>query len=196
MTAPHAILQALKHALDDYYPISDSTWQAFEAIITVRRLDKHDVLYPAGSIPASFAWVYHGLIRGYVSDEKGNEYNKKFFDEGKFPGAMSALLTHTPSKLAFDALEETLLVEIDFRRYRQLLLAHNDLKMFQIYYLEKNWLLDKDAREISIVQLDASARYQQFLADYPTLAERLPQYHIASHLGITPTQLSRIRRSS
>ncbi|WGL15018.1 hypothetical protein PVT68_09520 [Microbulbifer bruguierae] len=44
------------------------------------------------------------------------------------------------------------------------------------------------------MQEDAGARYQQFLRDFPKLAARLPQYHIASHLGITPTQLSRIRK--
>lgn len=109
---------------------------------------------------------------------------------------MSALLTNTPSRLGFDALEETSLIEIDFLAYRRLLLEYDDLKLFQIYYLEKNWLLDKDEREIALVQQDASVRYQQFLSEFPSLVERLPQYHIASHLGITPTQLSRIRKKS
>jgi hypothetical protein len=44
------------------------------------------------------------------------------------------------------------------------------------------------------VQEDASQRYVRFIQDYPFLVERLPQHHIASHLGITPTQLSRIRK--
>jgi CRP-like cAMP-binding protein len=189
-----AIYQAFKQALNAYTPISSATWQALKAVTQIKRLEKHQVLYQAGDIPSTFAWVFHGLIRGFVCDDKGNEYNKKFFDEDKFPGAMSALLTNTPSKLGFDALEETLLIEIDFLAYRKLLLEYDDLKLFQIYYLEKNWLLDKDQREIALVQQDASARYQQFLSEFPSLVERLPQYHIASHLGITPTQLSRIRK--
>jgi CRP-like cAMP-binding protein len=191
-----AVYQALKHTLDSYTPISDTTWQALMAVTQIARLEKHQVLYQAGDIPATFAWVFQGLIRGFVCDDKGNEYNKKFFDESKFPGAMSAMLTNTPSKLGFDALEETILIKIDFLAYRKLLLKYDDLKLFQIYYLEKNWLLDKDEREIAIVQQDASARYQQFLSEFSNLVERLPQYHIASHLGITPTQLSRIRKKS
>ena len=191
-----AIYQAFKQALNAYTPISSATWQALMAVTQIKRLEKNKVLYQVGDIPSTFAWVFHGLIRGFVCDDKGNEYNKKFFDEGKFPGAMSALLTNTPSKLGFDALEETLLIEIDFLAYRRLLLEHDDLKLFQIYYLEKNWLLDKDEREIALVQQDASARYQQFLSEFSSLVERLPQYHIASHLGITPTQLSRIRKKA
>ncbi len=191
-----AIYQAFKQTMDAYTPISDSTWQALVAVTQIKRLKKHQVLYQTGDIPSNFAWVFHGLVRGFVCDDKGNEYNKKFFDEGKFPGAMSALLTNTPSKLGFDALEATWLIEIDFLAFRQLLLEYDDLKLFQIYYLEKNWLLDKDEREITLVQQDATARYQRFLRDFPSLAERLTQYHIASHLGITPTQLSRIRKKS
>jgi hypothetical protein len=70
-----------------------------------------------------------------------------------------------------------------------------DLKLFQIHYLEQNWLLAKDEREIEIVQDNATTRYLRFTRAYPNLVDRLPQYHIASHLGITPTQLSRIRKS-
>ncbi|MFT5693267.1 MAG: CRP-like cAMP-binding protein [Oceanicoccus sp.] len=191
-----AIYQAFKQAMDAYAPISGTTWQALVAVTQIKRLKKHQMLYQAGDIPSTFAWVFRGLIRGFVCDDKGNEYNKNFFDEGKFPGAMSALLTNTPSKLGFDALEETFLIEIDFLAFRRLLLEYDDLKLFQIYYLEKNWLLDKDEREITLVQQDATARYQRFLSDFPSLVERLPQYHIASHLGITPTQLSRIRKKS
>jgi CRP-like cAMP-binding protein len=185
---------ALRHSLESYAPISDESWEALKGISKFRSLKKHTLLYRAGDIPQSYAYIYQGLVRGFVCDDKGNEYNKKFFDEGKFPGAMSALLTNTPSKLGFDALEETLLIEIDFLAYRRLLLEHDDLKLFQISYLEKNWLLDKDEREIALVQQDASARYQQFISEFPSLVQRLPQYHIASHLGITPTQLSRIRK--
>jgi len=196
MSASTAIYQAFKQSMDTYTPISDDTWQALRAETKITRLNKNQVLYQAGSIPTTFAWVFMGLVRGFVCDDNGNEYNKKFFDEGKFPGSMTALLTNTPSKLGFDVLEETILIEIDFLAFRRLLLECEDLKLFQIYYLEKNWLLDKDERETALVQQDAAVRYQRFLNDFPALVERLPQYHIASHLGITPTQLSRIRKKS
>ena len=109
--------------------------------------------------------------------------------------AMTALLTSSPSLLEFEAIEDSLIVEIEFAGYRDIMLEKDDLKLFQIHYLEKNWLLAKDSREIEIVQKDAAARYLRFREEYPALIKRLPQYHIASHLGITPTQLSRIRKN-
>ncbi|MFT5840957.1 MAG: CRP-like cAMP-binding protein [Flavobacteriales bacterium] len=185
---------ALKNSLCSYAPISDETWQAFKGISTFRPLPKNTLLYCAGNIPQSYAYVYQGLIRCFACDESGKEYNKNFFDEGMFPGAMTALLTSSPSMLTFEAIEDSLIIEIDFSDYRKLLIEKNDLKLFQIYYLEKNWLLAKDSREIEIVQDDATARYLRFIDENPALVNRLAQYHIASHLGITPTQLSRIRK--
>ncbi|MBV1883058.1 MAG: Crp/Fnr family transcriptional regulator [Pseudomonadales bacterium] len=186
---------ALKKTLESYSPISEETWRAFRGISKFRTLTKHSILYRAGEVPDSYAFVYQGLIRCFVCDAKGSEYNKNFFDEGMFPGSMTALLTSTPSVLVFEAVEDVLIIEINFVAYRKLMIEKDDLKLFQIYYLEKNWLLAKDAREIEIVQDDATARYLRFIEQYPSLVGRLPQYHIASHLGITPTQLSRIRKN-
>ena len=186
---------ALKKSMDSYYPLEVATWEAFKGISKYRELKKHQVLYALGEIPSSFAYVYAGLFRTFITDDKGNEYNKNFFYENTFPGSMAALLRHEPSQFAIVALEPAQIIEIDFLAYRALLQQREDLKMFQIFYLEKNWLLAKDAREIAIVQENATQRYLRFIQDYPFLLERLPQHHIASHLGITPTQLSRIRKT-
>ncbi len=188
-------LQALRQSLDAYWPISESTWQDFLAICHCRQIPKHGLLYRAGDVPRSYSYVVKGLIRGYAIDDKGNEYNKNFFAEGAFPGSMTALLTSAPSRLSFEAIEDSVVIEIDFAAYRQLMMARDDLKLFQIHYLERNWLLAKDVREIEIVQEDATERYLRFVAEHASLVDRLPQYHIASHLGITPTQLSRIRKN-
>lgn len=186
---------ALRAALLSYAPLSESTWQAFKAICQCKVLAKKQLLYRIGDSLDSFAFIHQGLVRAYVIDEDGHEYNKMFFNEGMFPGSMSALLTNSASILEFQALEPSVVVEINFSEFRQQLFASKELMRFQIAYLEKNWLLAKDLREIEIVQEGASERYLRFLTEHPGLANRLTQYHIASHLGVTPTQLSRIRKN-
>jgi CRP-like cAMP-binding protein len=185
---------ALRKSLTSYAPISDNTWRDFIAVCQYKTLEKHSLLYKMGEIPTTYSYLYRGLVRCFTCDEKGNEYNKIFFDEGMFPGSMTALLTSTPSMIACETIEDVELIEINFSAYRALMTNNEELKLFQIYYLEKNWLLAKEAREIEIIQDDATARYLRFVHTYPNLVNRLPQYHIASHLGITPTQLSRIRK--
>lgn len=194
MNTQYTTLEQLKAVIHSYTPLSDPTWNAFTQLCHIKTLQPADILYSTGSLPNTFSFVYTGLMRTYITDAQGHEYNKNFFTERTFPGCMTALLTQQASRFTVDALEPTTLVEIDFKGYRKLLLEKEDLKLFQIYYLEKNWLLHKDSREVDIVQLNASERYLRFIQEYPTLSQRLPQYHIASHLGITPTQLSRIRK--
>lgn len=186
---------ALRSSLNFYAPISDETWLSLKALCKFKSVAKHTYIYKIGSIPTSYSYIFKGLVRCFACDEKGNEYNKMFFNEGKFPGSMTALLTSTLSTLALETIEDSLLIEIDFAAYRKLMMTNKELMLFQIHYLEKNWLIEKESREIAIVQDDATARYLRFVELHPELIDRLPQYHIASHLGITPTQLSRIRKN-
>lgn len=60
--------------------------------------------------------------------------------------------------------------------------------------LAELFFVQKEQREIDIVLLDADKRYLLFQKEFPGLENMIPQYHIASYLGITPTQLSRIRK--
>jgi hypothetical protein len=58
--------------------------------------------------------------------------------------------------------------------------------------MEVHWIIEKEPFEISLRHFDAKVRYGEFLEKYPQLIKRLKKHHIASYLGITPTQLSRI----
>ena len=49
-------------------------------------------------------------------------------------------------------------------------------------------------REARLLLGNAEQRYRWFCKEYPELLERIPQYHIASFLGITPVSLSRLRK--
>lgn len=191
-----AALSALRIAIESYAKIQDDTWVALQKICTCNNLDKGEVLYNTGITASSFGYVYSGLLRAFTIDEKGNEYTKIFFDKGSFPGSMRSLLQSEPSEFTIDTLEPSVIIEISFENYRKLLLTNIDLALFHISYLEKNWVIAKEVREVEIVMEDATDRYKKFLNDNPRLQGRIQQYHIASHLGITPTQLSRIRKKN
>ena len=107
---------------------------------------------------------------------------------------MSALLNNETSFLAIEALEDSGIIIIDFKQFRLELFADNELMAFHINYLEQHWLLEKEPKEIGYLQHEAKHRYLMFLDKYESILSRLPQYHIASYLGITPTQLSRVKK--
>jgi len=184
----------LQKTLNLYYSLPNDAWFAYKACCSIKKLVKGDILYSIGSLPTSFSFIHKGLMRAYVIDESGSEYNKNFFDEGRFPGCMSALLNHEASNLEVQAIEDCEIIEINHRKFRDALFASQDLMKFHIKYLETHWLLEKEPKEIGYLQFEAKVRYLKFLDDFNHILSRLPQYHIASYLGITPTQLSRIKK--
>jgi len=185
---------SLKASIDCYSPLSSETWHALRKLCKFIAVANNVTIYKSGEIPETFCYVYTGLFRAFICDEAGNEYNKRFFSEGSFPGAMVALLLSQSSMFTIQAMEDSQLILINHEGYRKLLNESLDLQRYHIQYLEQNWLIKQEKREVSLIQESATQRYQHFLTDNPSLDNRIPLFHLASHLGITPTQLSRIRK--
>jgi CRP-like cAMP-binding protein len=185
----------MREVMNALSPIDDTAWLKIKECCKVITRSKGEHLYPFCKVPSSYCFMHKGIARLYACDDMGQEYNKRFFSDGQFPGIMSALHLRESVEQGIECLTDSKLVEIDFKSYRSVLFENTQLMTYQIKYLEKNWLLDKDQREILLVQQDATARYLLFLKQFPYLAKAIPQYHLASHLGISATQLSRIRKT-
>ena len=185
----------LKLKFESYAPISSASWQLIENIIEVQSFKKGEILLQNGQIAKEIHFIGKGALRAFITDAAGNIYNKNIFLDGDFAGSTVSLIQQTPSEFSIEALEDSILININYKKYRELIFQNDDLKNFYIAYLEKNWVIEKEQREISIVMENATERYLDLLSKHPDISERIPLLHIASHLGITPTQLSRIRKT-
>lgn len=184
----------LKLKFESYAPISSASWQLIENIIEVQSFKKGEILLQNGQIAKEIHFIGKGALRAFITDATGNIYNKNIFLDGDFAGSTVSLIQQTPSEFSLEALEDSILININYKKYRELIFQNDDLKNFYIAYLERNWVIEKEQREISIVMENATERYLDLLKKHPDISERIPLLHIASHLGITPTQLSRIRK--
>ncbi|MEO1254133.1 MAG: Crp/Fnr family transcriptional regulator, partial [Bacteroidota bacterium] len=126
-------------------------------------------------------------------DRQGTFYNKTFFIENSFALSIGSVLQDIPSYLFFDALLDTSILRASFNQLRALFPKHRCVETMVRKFIEYEWIIKKEQRELRMVMNDASDRYAFFQQEYPGLENRIPQYHIASHLGVTPIQLSRIR---
>lgn len=188
------IFENLKQTLDQYFPITETTWNNFQKICTIKKIKKNDYAFNVYDTPTDISYVYKGLFRAFITNENGEEYTKNFFWETRFYGPMVALLTNSEIQSSLQAIEESIVVDIDFQKYRDLLYRYDDLKMNHIIYLEKHWILQKENTPYTLVLEDAKTRYERFLKEFDHIIPRLSQHHIASYLGISPTHLSRIKK--
>ena len=134
-----------------------------------------------------------GALRAYYLDKDGVYYNKTFFIENSFAASLASILQNIPSFLFFDALVDTKVLKASYYKITALFHKHRCLETTVRKIIEYEWVIKKEQRELRLVLNDATERYRYFQQEYPGLESKIPQYHIASHLGITPIQLSRIR---
>ena len=187
-------ISELKLKLESYSEISMKSWSLIASIIKFQELEKDEILLRNGQIAKNIHFVCKGALRAYVTDYDGNIYNKNIFLETDFAGSTVSYLQNTPSNFTLEALENTILISLDYKKYRQFIDNNIDLKNFYIAYLENNWIIEKEQREVSLVMDNATERYLELLSKHPKIDQRIQQLQLASHLGITPTQLSRIRK--
>lgn len=188
-------LENLKSKFNSYAPISQTSWQLIESILEFQSVKKGGLLLRNGEIAKQIYFICQGALRTFIIDATGNIYNKNIFLEGDFAGSTASSLQQTPSEFSIETLEDSVLINLNYQKYRELIFQNEDLKNFYISYLEQHWVIEKEQREISLVMENATERYLQLLSKHPDISERIALHHIASHLGITPTQLSRIRKN-
>ena len=188
-------LLKLREKFEDYSKLTDLTWGKIEDISSFKEYSRDEIIVLNGDVAKNLLYICEGAVIAYFTDYDGNTYNKNIFLEDDFAGSTVSSMTGSPSRFTLQAVEKCLLIEIKYEPYRKLLFSENDLTLFYIAYLERNWIIEKEAREVSIVMENAGDRYLKLLKQHPDIDKRIPQLHIASHLGITPTQLSRIRKN-
>lgn len=186
-------MQDIWKKIDAYAPLSEESRQAWESILRKKTYRKNEYFVREGQIPRTVAFVVKGLFSQYHTAGNGDVIIKKFFPESYFIASLSALLLQAPSLFTIKALENSTVMEHDFHAFKQLVKDYADIAAVYIRYLELHWIIEKEPQEISLRYDSAKTRYMAFLQSYPALEPRLKQHEIAAYLGITPTQLSRIR---
>lgn len=177
-----------------YYAVSSETLAAFLSIVRHKTIRRGEYFLQQGDVPKSMAFVQKGLFSYYHIVENGDAIIKKFFYEQSFVASTAAIISHTPSLFAIEALEDSDIIEYSTSDFYRLVKQYPDFALFHINYIEKNWIVAKEPLEISLKYRTAKERYTNFLVEYKSILNRLKQHQIASFLGVTPTQLSRIRR--
>lgn len=187
------MLQHLKAYLDGLSTVSEEAWLNIIPLFTETTLKKGNSFITEGQTARSIGFLQTGIIRAFYRSHTGVEYNKHFFTPPCFVGGYASLITGQPNTIIQQALTDCTVYTADYRAFTALYNRFSCLeraarRLAEIYFVEK------EQREIELVLLDAAERYAIFNNHYPGLAQQIPQYHIASYLGVTPTQLSRIRK--
>ncbi|WP_239615589.1 Crp/Fnr family transcriptional regulator [Cohnella mopanensis] len=192
MEMEHA-LPALYEGIQRLSPIPIEEWNVFRQFAFPKTVAKNAHLVREGEQVDSIAICMSGLFRLYYTTPDGGEFNKSFCAKHEFLASYSSLLLGTSSFFSIQALVDSELIVVRYSDFQSLFTRHVCWERLG-RILTEQLFVKKETRERELLLLSAEERYRLFNAKYGHLAEQIPQYHIASYLGITPVALSRIRR--
>ena len=182
----------LKEYFNTISPISEDTWSEVAALFTKKNLVANDYFIEEGKYAEDIAFLEKGCIRAFFTNQEAKEYNKQFFVGPSLIGAYTSLLTKESNRIPQQALTDCTIFVAQYGALEKLFSKFHDLerlgrKIAEFYFLEK------EKKELEMALLNATQRYLIFQKQFPNLEQEIPQYHIASYLGISATQLSRLR---
>jgi CRP-like cAMP-binding protein len=183
----------MRETLSQWADFGDREWNMLEAVFRIREVGKGAILLKPGERAQGILFVCSGLLRYFYRETDGREVNKAFLCEGTFSSPLSACATGMEIGCGVEALEPTVILIADAAAFNALYDAHPVFDRMG-RKLGEWWMALKESRTRAFQSLDARERYLDFIRMHGGLAQRLPQYHIASYLGITEVSLSRIRR--
>jgi len=182
----------MKAALNRYTDVPESEFLFYEKQIVWRTVERDQLLVFSGEVCDQIYYCASGLFRMYYVTEEGSECNTEFITENRFFTSYSSVLLKIPSYHTLQALEKSEIAQFSYETFEQLFERHRCWETLG-RKLAEGLFIKKALKERGLLMNSAEERYIHFLQDYPKLESRIPQYQIASYLGISPVSLSRIR---
>ena len=172
--------------------ISEDDWAALEKRLTIQHLKKGELLTRQGEIARHVSFINSGLLRMFYLVD-GKEICTGFISEGEYISQYDSFLLQQPSAGSIDALEDAELINLSYSDMQELYQLHPVFQTFGRLIAEKLYIM-VTMQTTSLLTLTPEERYQSVLQYQPFVIRRVPQYMIASFIGITPEHLSRLRR--
>lgn len=185
-------LTQIKKFLAEFAYIPDEMWNYISSHIYRMSLSKNSYLIRKGDTVDKLYFVCSGLMRVYYSKEDGTEINRNFVFENRFFSNSLSLLTSIPSHYEVETLEDTKLLYFTKEVLESLYEKYPVGNKIGRLLAEQNFI-EKELKETRLRNLSPEEHYLYLVSCNSKIIKRIPQYHIASYLGITPETLSRIR---
>lgn len=183
----------LRSMLETLVPLSEEEWTLLGGAFMERVVDSKTVITCEGETEKEIYFISSGLARLFYKTKDDDQITAFIFCENMFASCLESFIRQQPSTQNLEALENCTLLVLSKDKldalYEQVPKTHMIMrKVMEARFVASQQLLS------SYILTGPKERYEMFARHYPHLVQRVPQYILASFLGITPVSLSRIRR--
>jgi CRP-like cAMP-binding protein len=180
----------LRAQIEEIVSLTDDEFEHIHSHFTLRTLKKHQFIVQAGGQVEYDYFVAKGLLKASYLNEQGKAHIIQFAMENWWVSDYFAYNKQTRAILDIDCIEDSMLFGITYADKQKLC---GELHKMEHFFRIKtaSGYVSLQQRVLSLLNDDAKSRYNQLLAQYPTLFQRVPKALIAAYLGVTRETLSR-----
>ena len=193
-------MESYKRFIQNHVELSEEEWLLFRSRLKTKRLKKGDAIRFRNDIWSQLYFIADGLIRSYLVNKKGKEFTRHFhFNTSEsdilnlFVVDYTSFIDQVPSSVGFEVMEDSVLYVLERADAHRMYAMSAKWERYgrrvaEIAYIRKTALYEE------LLINDAKQRYINLRNSMVEWIHKVPQYHIATFLGITPVTLSRIKK--
>ena len=153
---------------------------------------KNQYVVQQGDVCKTVNFIISGCTKTFYVDQEGQEHVVMFSIEDWWTSDMGSFITQTPADFNVQCIEKTELFQFTYSNLEELYVAIPKLERLFRKIVERAFVASQK-RIIRNFSLSAKERYLIFIKSFPEMEQRVPQYLIASYLGISKEFLSKIK---
>lgn len=175
-----------------FLTLDDDERKAFIECIPIKSFKKGEVLLREGQVSRDSYFVIEGCVRKYYIID-GEERTTEFYIEDESIASLQSYKNRTPANHYFECVEDCNLAVLNYEKEQELFKRVPKYETLCRMSMEDNFGEQQEALA-KFITSSPEVRYKNLLETRPDLIQRVPQYHLASYLGVKPESLSRIRK--
>ncbi len=176
-----------------YVELDDASVAILIRYITPLKFEKKELLLVEGQICQSLYFVEKGCLRMYFTDNKANEQITQFAIENWWMADHFSFMDKKPSSYTIQTVEKSEVLAIQASAFDSLLFEIPQMERYFRIVMQKA-LAASQLRMKYMYEMSKEEFYQHFSTAFPEFVQRVPQYMIASYLGLTPQYVSELRK--
>lgn len=173
--------------------MTDDQFDQLSKLFFPKSCEKKVFLTEEGKLNRYIYFIEQGSCYSFIVDQKGEKHAIQFALEGYWISDLYSFFSGRPAIYTIETLEPTNVLVLNKENFQK---ACDICPLFDRFFriLVQNAYVSLQYRLAKTNSEEAEHRYLEFSRLHPDFIQRIPQYLVASYLGIKPQSLSRIRK--
>lgn len=176
-----------------YTHLDKEQQQKVDQVFTIHEYPKKKLILSERQRNIPLCFIVKGCLRLFSIDEKGKEQITHFAIENWWLTDFTAFGNQEPASFSMETIEPCIIASIHHESLEQLSKQVPEINHY--FRINLHRALGAAQNRVRLkYTLSKEQRFFNFADNYPDFVQRIPQYMLASFLGLTPEYISKLRR--